>query len=129
MNRPDDEVARRVVEALNRSVESLDAGTRERLAAARRHALSRHRERPEPVWGLAWALNAVSPGGAYRQYGARYLLVAGAFMLAMAGYAYWQATNSSPDFTEVDVNLLTDDLPINAYLDNGFDSWLKRSPR
>jgi hypothetical protein len=27
------------------------------------------------------------------------------------------------------VNLLTDDLPINAYLDQGFDSWLKRAPR
>ncbi|HZM43333.1 MAG TPA: DUF3619 family protein [Burkholderiales bacterium] len=128
MNLPDDELARRVVKALNRGVESLDAGTRERLAAARKSALSRHRERPEPVWGLAWAMNAASPGNAYRQYGARYLLVAGAFVLAMAGFAYWHATAPN-DFAEIDVNLLTDDLPINAYLDSGFDSWLKRSPR
>ena len=129
MNRPDDELARTVVRALDRGTESLDAGTRERLAAARRLALSRHRERPEPVWGLAWAMNAASPGNAYRQHGARYLLVAGAFALAIAGFAYWQATASTADFAEIDVNLLTDDLPINAYLDSGFDSWLKRSPR
>jgi hypothetical protein len=40
MNRPDDELARRVVKALNRGVEVLDAGTRERTAAARRLALA-----------------------------------------------------------------------------------------
>jgi hypothetical protein len=129
MNRPDDELARRVVKALDRGVESLDTGTRERLAAARRLALSRHRERPEPVWSLAWAMNAASPRNAYRQYGVRYLLVACAFVLAISGFAYWQATAPVADFAEIDVNLLTDDLPINAYLDSGFDSWLKRSSR
>jgi|SRR5687767_6984556 hypothetical protein len=129
MNRPDDELARRVVKALDRGVESLDAGTRERLAAARRLALSRHREAPEPVWGLAWALNAISSRGTHRQSSTRYLLAACAFVLAISGVAYWQATAPTPDFAEIDVNLLTDELPINAYLDSDFDSWLKRSPR
>jgi hypothetical protein len=129
MNRPDDELARRVVKALDRGAESLDAGTRERLATARRLALSRHRERPEPVWGLAWAVNAISSRGTHRQHGTRYWLAACAFVLAIAGFAYWQATAPNGDFAEIDVNLLTDDLPINAYLDSGFDSWLKRSSR
>lgn len=129
MNRPDEDLARKVVGALDRGVERLDAGTRERLAAARRTALSRHRERPEPVWGLAWAMNAVSLRGAHRQYNLRYLLAACAFVLVISGFAYWQATSPATDFSEVDVNLLTDELPINAYLDSGFDSWLKRSSR
>ena len=129
MNQPDDDLARKVVGALDRSVEKLDAPTRERLAAARRLALSRHREQPEPAWSFAWAMNAASPRNAYRQYGARYLLVACAFVLAIAGFAYWQTTAPATDFAEIDINLLTDDLPINAYLDSGFDSWLKRSPR
>src|SRR5262249_1049915 len=129
MNRPDDEVARKVVIALDRSVDRLDAVTRERLAGARRLALSRHRERHEPAWGLAWALNAASPRQGFRQYGARYLFVACTFVLAISGFAYWQATTSSADLAEIDVSLLTDDLPINAYLDSGFDSWLKRSSR
>jgi len=129
MNRPDDELVGKVLGALDRGVESLDAGTRDRLAAARRFALSRYREQPEAVWGLAWAINAVSLRGAQRQHGTRYLLAACAFALAISGFAYWQTTVPGNDFAEIDVNLLTDDLPINAYLDNGFDSWLKRSLR
>lgn len=129
MNPPDDDLARKIVGALDRSVEKLDTATRERLAAARRLALSRHREQREAVWGLAWAMNAASPRAAYRQYGTRYLIVACAFVLAISGFAYWHTTAPATDFAEIDVNLLTDDLPINAYLDNGFDSWLKRSPR
>ena len=130
MNRPEEEFARRIAGALDRGAESLDTGTRERLAAARKLALSHHRERPEPLWGLAWAMNAISPrGGTHRQHGTRYLVAACAFVLAISGFAYWQVTAPTPDFAEIDVNLLTDDLPINAYLDSGFDSWLKRSPR
>jgi hypothetical protein len=129
MNQPDDDLARKVVRALDRSVDELDAGTRERLAAARRLALSRHREQREPAWGLAWAMNAASPRNAYRQYGVRYLMVAGAFALALAGFAYWHATAPTADFADIDVKLLTDDLPINAYLDSDFDSWLKRPSR
>src|SRR5262245_22750865 len=129
MSTPDDDLARKVVGALDRSVERLDLAARERLAAARRLALSRHREQTEPVWSFAWAMNAASPRNAYRQYGARYLLVAAAFVLAISGFAYWQTTTPVTDFAEIDVNLLTDDLPINAYLDSGFDSWLKRSSR
>jgi len=129
MNRPDDELVGKVVGALNRGVEGLDAGTRERLAAARRLALSRYRAQPEPVWRLAWAMNAIPFRGGQQQHGARYLLAAGAFVLAISGFAYWQSTAPSADFAEIDVNLLTDELPINAYLDNGFDSWLKRSSR
>jgi hypothetical protein len=129
MNRPDDELAAKIVQRLDHGVENLDAGTRERLAAARKAALSRYRERPEPVFGLAWATNVLSAkGGMQRTHGARYLIAVAALVLGVIGFAYWQ-TMQSNDFSEVDVNLLIDDLPINAYLDKGFDSWLKRSSR
>ena len=39
MNRPDDELAGKIVEQLDRGVECLDPATRERLAAARKVAL------------------------------------------------------------------------------------------
>jgi hypothetical protein len=42
---------------------------------------------------------------------------------------YWQSVASNGDLADVEIALLTDELPINAYLDKGFDSWLKRSPR
>jgi hypothetical protein len=31
------------------------------------------------------------------------------------------------EIEEIDSAILTGDLPINAYLDNSFDTWLKRS--
>lgn len=129
MNRPDDEVAARIIQQLDHGIENLDAGTRERLAAARRLALTQYRERPEPVFGLAWAANAIYPGGGGRRaQGARYMIAVVALVLGLTGIAYWQS-NGSNDYSEIDVSLLTDELPINAYLDTGFDSWLKRAPR
>ena len=130
MNRPDDEdLAAKIVQRLDYGVDNLDAGTRERLAAARKVALSHYRERPEPVFGLAWAMNALSlRGGSQRVQGARYLIAVAALVLGVIGFAYWQNLQSN-DFSDIDVRLLTDDLPIDAYLDRGFDSWLKRTSR
>lgn len=129
MNQPDDELAAKIVQRLEYGVQSLDAGTRERLAAARRVALSRYRERPEPVFGFAWALSALSQrGGTQRLQGARYLIAGAALVLGLIGFAYWQTLQPN-DFSDIDVRLLTDDLPIDAYLDRGFDSWLKGASR
>ena len=128
MNRPDDELAGKIVHQLDRGVERIDAATRERLATAREAALSHYRERPEPVFGLAWAVNAITHRDGHRPHGARYLVAVAALVLGLIGFAYWQ-TMTPNDFSEIDVNLLTDDLPLNAYLDRGFDSWLKRAPR
>ena len=128
MNQSDDELAGRIARQLDFGVEQLAAPTCARLAAARKAALAKYREQPEPVFGWAWAMNAISHKGGQRTHGARYLAVAGALVLALIGVVYWQ-TMTSNDFSDIDVNLLTDDLPINAYLDKGFDSWLKRAPR
>ena len=124
---PDDELAGKIVRQLDRGVERLDPVTLERLAAARKVALSHYRERPEPVFGLAWAVNAISHRAAQRPHGARYLIVVAALALGLIGVVYWQ-TMTPNDFSEIDVKLLTDDLPLDAYLDRGFDSWLKRVP-
>ena len=40
---------------------------------------------------------------------------------------YWQRTPSVEEIEEIDAAILTSDLPINAYLDKSFDTWLKRS--
>jgi hypothetical protein len=129
MNRPDDELAARIVQQLDHAAERLDPGTLGRLAAARRIALSHYRERPASVLALAWG-TITGPGGQI-SLGARYALGVGALLAALIGFAYWQsaAPVNGNDLSDVDVKLLTDDLPINAYLDTGFDSWLKRAPR
>ena len=50
------------------------------------------------------------------------LLVAG----LIAIYSAQQAQRAA-DIEELDALLLTDDLPIDAYLDRGFETWLKNA--
>ncbi len=50
------------------------------------------------------------------------LLAAGSFAINT-----WQQTQAAHEIEEIDTAVLTGDLPIDAYLDKGFDAWLKRS--
>jgi hypothetical protein len=129
MNRPDDELARKVVQHLDYGVDNLDSSIRERLLAARRVALSHYRDRPEPVLGLAWAGQAMARFAEHRTFGPRHWVAVATLVLALAGIAYWQSPGPANELADIEMSLLTDELPINAYLDKGFDSWLKRAPR
>lgn len=129
MNPSEHELAKRIVQHLDYGLERLEPGVRERLLAARRVALSRHREQPVAVAGLAWAGHAAAYFTEHRLAGARYLIVISMLVAALAGVAYWQGNGATNELAELDAGLLTDELPVNAYLDKGFDSWLKRSSR
>ena len=130
MTQPELELARKIIEHLDHGTERLDPGTRERLAAARKVALSHYREKSEAVLGLAWAGQAMARFAEHRLHHTRLLAAAAVFAVLLAGFAYWQVTGpSANDLAEIDLGLLTDELPLNAYLDKGFDSWLKRSSR
>lgn len=131
MNQPNDELARKIVQHLDFGADHIGQTTRERLLEARKVALSHYQERAQPVWGLAWAGEAIMRRADLRAFDARYLIAMAALVAALIGIAYWQKNGSSlsNELAEIDVGLLTDELPINAYLDKGFDSWLKRSSR
>ena len=129
MSRPEDELARKLVQYLDDGAEQLEPRVRERLAAARRNALSRFHERPVTVLGLAWAGSAAVWLTEHGLHGARLLIAAAALVIATTGVLYWQGAGPFNGLAEIDAYLLTDELPINAYLDKGFDSWLKRSSR
>jgi hypothetical protein len=49
-------------------------------------------------------------------------------MLVASGVAIysWEQSQRAAELEEIDAQLLTDDLPIDAYLDRGFQSWLKK---
>lgn len=129
MNQPEHELARQVVRHLNYGVDNLDPAVRDRLAAARRTALAHYRAQPTAVFGLAWAGRLAGRLSDHHVFNARVLVVAAALLVATAGVAYWQGRGPASELADIDFNLLTDELPINAYLDKGFDSWLKRSSR
>ena len=120
MNQPEHELARKLVEYLDDGLDHIEPRVRDRLAAARREALSHYRAQPATVIGpvlVGWLAEH------------RLLLAAAALVVAMAGVLYWQSARPANGLAELETYLLTDDLPVNAYLDKGFDSWLKRSSR
>lgn len=127
MNKPELELARNVVQLLNEGTDRLDADIRERLLESRKEALARYRQQPVTAPAFAWA----GPAGRLLQdrFDMRAIAAGAALIVALAGALVWQDMNQGTDITEIDAGLLTDDLPITAYLDQDFDSWLKRSGR
>ena len=129
MNQPEQELARKIIQVLDRGVDHLEPAVRERLAAARASAVARYRDRPETLPGLAWAGPAAARITEHRYARVRYLVAVSMLVAALAGVAYWQSNGTTNELADIDTGLLTDELPLNAYVDKGFDSWLKRSPR
>jgi hypothetical protein len=101
----------------------LNAKQAERLHAARERALAARR--PEPAGALAWADNVVGSFGGWSGLSMRLVIPLVALTLSVAALYTWQQNRVIADFEEIDSMLLTDDLPIDAYLDRGFQSWLK----
>ena len=48
-------------------------------------------------------------------------------ILGLVAINTWQQSQMVQELVEIDSGVLTSDLPIDAYLDRGFDAWLKRS--
>ena len=122
----DQDLARQIVQRLNGGLDHIKQGTLYQLQTARQKALDRYCGATQPVFGLALAGNAVSRLSHSRYFNARYIAAAALLVLSLIGISYWQFVMSN-DIAEIDVSLLTSELPINAYLDSGFDAWLKRS--
>ncbi len=103
----------------------LEPATLKRLKFAREQALARQRI-TEPVFALAWA-GAIAARLSGKPASTGIGLAGAALILALIGIQYWQQTPTIEEIEEIDAALLTSELPINAYLDTSFDTWLKRS--
>ena len=96
-----------------------------RLKVAREQALARQRI-AKPVFVPAW-VDAVMGRLSGNPSSAGIALAGAALIMALIGVQYWQQSPTVEEIEEIDAALLTSDLPINAYLDKSFDTWLKRS--
>jgi Protein of unknown function (DUF3619) len=115
--------ALRVRQQLNLGAQ-VDAGVAAKLRAAREQALARHR--PQPQAGLALAGGALGQLGGVRGLSLRVLLPLTVLGIAFVTTYAWQQTQRVAEIEELDAQLLSSDLPIDAYLDQGFAAWLKR---
>ncbi len=134
MIRDEQEFASRIKGYLDSGAAGMRAGTAYRLQQARASALARLGERAsaaEPR--LVHALMGASGGhpGSRRdgsRKGAWFALgVALVAAAAFFGYHQWQSyqnTERTREIAELDVQILTSDLPIDAYIDRGFQAWL-----
>jgi len=128
MNAHEHETAQKIVRVLNRGTRDMGSDTVTRLAAAREQALAGFRV--APGWKLAWAGSGSLRNDEHPAAGLRLALPIAVLIISLIGIAYWHSGNGqSNELADLDVRLLTDDLPIDAYLDKGFDSWLKRQSR
>jgi hypothetical protein len=115
----------RVRQVLNQGL-VLDAEKLARLKAAREQALARQRI-AAPRTMLAWADNLTGNFGGSFSVFSRVLLPAAMLILGLVAINTWQQSQAMQELVEIDSAVLTSDLPIDAYLDRGFDAWLKRS--
>lgn len=110
-----DEVAA-ILRLLNRSTQQLDERTAERLHEARSVALKRHRayaEAPAFAWfGLPGRWHGGISSGVKRQLYLATLIVAAITVFSCT--AYW---NHNEDHSDIDLAILTDDLPIEVFVD------------
>jgi hypothetical protein len=114
----------KIKQQLDRSLD-LETATLNRLRVARERALARQRM-AEPALAPALA-GAVIGRLSSNPVSASVILGGAALILALIGVKYWQRAPTVEEIEEIDAALLTSDLPINAYLDKSFDTWLKRS--
>ncbi len=131
----EDDFAKKLTGYLDRGALELKAGTAYQLQQAREAALTRLAQ-PQRVSEM----QVVHAGGAGVSHGgdagrgsiwrsAR--LWAGILLIVAAGFGYneWRNFQQISENEELDAQILSSDLPIDAYLDRGFQNWLTREDR
>jgi hypothetical protein len=128
------ETARKLTAYLDRGTSELREGTVYRLQQIRADALVRlagaQREEASEV-RLAHAFAGTGVGNPPRRSGRNVtrLWIGAALFVAVGwfGWQQWQALAEVREFEELDAQILSSDLPIDAYMDRGFQNWLKAS--
>lgn len=125
MNEPD--LAKKITQHLDSGLDLLEGGIVSRLQSARHKALAAYAPKPQTLFGLAWAGHghAGKNGGFQPLQRAWVPLVALIFGLLLVNY--WQNYHQMGEPLEIDAFLLAEDLPFNAFLDDGFEAWLEDS--
>lgn len=96
-----------------------------RLRAARELALARQRL-PRPAQGLVWVHTLIGSFGGFTGFSLRLVLPMAVLVGGLLAIDGWQLNQRVREVEEIDALLLTDELPLDAFLDKGFETWLKK---
>ena len=118
--------AQNVTRTLNWGLSQIEEDKLKRIHAARQRALSAYRE-PVTILGLVTVSGQTLDMSNWIRKPLFWLPVL-AIAAAVAGYTF-SSTDDIYDETggELDAQLLTGELPINAFLDKDFGTWVKES--
>jgi len=130
MNTDDINLAYKVRHALNETLDELPASTTDRLAAARALALSRKKadapvqqqQARRPQQRPLFDLSAVLAMPWVARAAAVVPLVA--MVAGLVGIYHAQQEQHAAELADLDAAVLSDDLPLTAYTDHGFNAYL-----
>ncbi len=131
MNTDDLNFAYKVRHALNERLDDLPASTTDRLAQARQMALARKKAHVE-VRVAKTELATAGAGGFFNQQfswlGRMSLALPMLVLVAgMVGIYQYEKQQRIEEIAELDAAVLSDELPLSAYLDHGFNAYLTQS--
>ena len=121
----DREFGNKIKQDLNFGMGRLEARVTDRLKLARERALEVLAAQTVPANAFAFAGH---PGQTQNKhhFSTRKWLPITMLALALISGVYWQQQVSNRD-DDIDAALLSSDLPLNAYIDHDFHSWLNHS--
>ena len=131
MNTNELHFAYRVRHALNENLENLPASTTEKLASARKIALSRKKKGSPLRALLPQAVSAGESGqlfrGPFSWLGRMGLAVPLVVLVAgLIGIYQFEQEQRIEELAEIDAAVLADELPLSAYVDDGFNAYLAK---
>lgn len=137
MNTDDINLAYKVRHALNENLDALPASTTERLAAARALALSRKKADAAPAalaapakrdWRRSWFdVDTLFSGAGLGRLAVAVPMLA--LVIGLGGVYQYQQQQQIAELAELDAAVLADELPLTAYLDQGFNAYLESQQR
>lgn len=122
--------AYKIRHALNENLDHLPQSATDRLAAARKLAVSRKKK--ESALRALFVRPVLSAQGGSSVSGSRMAWLGGMGLavpvivvaLGLAGIYQFEQQRRISDTAEIDAEMLADELPISAYLDQGFNAFL-----
>jgi hypothetical protein len=131
MNTRELNFAYKVRHALNENLDNLPASTSDRLASARNIALSRKKQ-DNPARVLAAHQQTVMAGAAGKNFGNPFAWLGRigialpllALVAGLIGIYQFEEQQHISDTADIDAAVLSDELPVSAYLDHGFNTYL-----
>ncbi len=127
MNSDDLNFAYKVRHALNERAEQLPASTVDRLASARKAAMAR--KKPDAPLRVAQRQMAGNIGSFFSFWTLGRMAVIVPLLALVVGLAsiyQYEEQQRIAEMAELDAALLSDDLPLTAYLDTGFNAYLEK---